>query len=55
MLSRTEGKNYVILELDEIVPIKVNKKRTDDTLEKRRYREKQKTRKQNNRIRNSYL
>lgn len=34
MLSKTEGSNYVILERDEIVPIEVNKKRTDDTLEK---------------------
>lgn len=30
MLSKTEGNNYIILERDEIV----NKKRTDDTLEK---------------------
>lgn len=34
MLNKTEGNNYVILERDEIVPIEVNKKRTDDTLEK---------------------
>lgn len=34
MLNKTEGSNYVILERDEIVPIEVNKKRTDDTLEK---------------------
>lgn len=34
MLSKTEGSNYVILERDEIVPIEVNKKRTNDTLEK---------------------
>lgn len=34
MLSKTEGSNYVILERDEIVPVKVNKKKTDDTLEK---------------------